>query len=800
MPRAVPFLGREPELAALAARFEEGTRLVTLLGPGGIGKTALAVEHALRRVAQEARTAALFCDLSAARDEASIVDAVALACGADAGGVGAALATCGEVVLVLDNFDGLTEHALTTVSAWLDAAPEVEMVVTSRDRLAVLGEVVIEVGPLVEAVALLVATAAKGGGALLLRAEDRAIAEEIATLLEGLPLALEIAGARLPLLGAAPLLERLRASSEALKREARGGPARHASLDAAVRGSFEALRPYEQDVLAQLTAFHGGFTIAAAEAIVDVANGTSLLEVIATLRARSLVRTRETASARLDLYASIRSFVMRAHPGPIAAATERHAIWFVGQAERAAEQAHRDATAAAWLIAERENVLAVVTQVLGGAPVTALAAEPALRALVALGPVLLAQGTLGSVAALVAPVLERTRDSGADPRLAARAMVLRGALRRDRRDVRASLKDLLGAESIARALGDDLLGADVRMELGRTLLVAAEVAPALEHFERAEQAFAKLGARSREAHALAWRAVATGGTARALLERAVALAAADGGARATYLALLGRACGDAGESAAAKRVLQQAMAIATEARTAASAQLALGVVLHDAGELDAAVAALEAARDRFAVQGREVEAALARGHLGWIAAERGSAAEAYALLADAGDVARRAGREEWAAYFSSEAATATASTSTTLLEGWPIGRVHERVRGRAQGESLARGADDALVVGNDGAWFRELGGGRVGLERRRSLALLLDRLARERLDRPAATLDAAALFAAAWPGEKAIASAAAHRVRVAVATLRKLGLRDAIVTQEGGGGWALRADLRVVRG
>ena len=143
----------------------------------------------------------------------------------------------------------------------------------------------------------------------------------------------------------------------------------------------------------------------------------------------------------------------------------------------------------------------------------------------------------------------------------------------------------------------------------------------------------------------------------------MALAAADGGARATYLALLGRACGDAGESAAAKRVLQQAMAIATEARTAASAQLALGVVLHDAGELDAAVAALEAARDRFAVQGREVEAALARGHLGWIAAERGSAAEAYALLADAGDVARRAGREEWAAYFSSEAATATASTS-----------------------------------------------------------------------------------------------------------------------------------------
>jgi len=109
-------------------------------------------------------------------------------------------------------------------------------------------------------------------------------------------------------------------------------------------------------------------------------------------------------------------------------------------------------------------------------------------------------------------------------------------------------------------------------------------------------------------------------------------------------------------------------------------------------------------------------------------------------------------------------------------------------------------ADDALVVGVDGARIRAGNGARVGLERRRSLALLIDRLARERIDRPGATLDAAALFVAAWPGEKAIASAGAHRVRVAVATLRKLGLRDAIVTLEGGGGYALAADLRVVRG
>src|SRR4029079_12899427 len=122
--------------------------------------------------------------------------------------------------------------------------------------------------------------------------------------------------------------------------------------------------------------------------------------------------------------------------------------------------AHRDPVARAWLLAERENILAVALRVLAVGPVTPHSAQPALRALIALSPVLLTRGALASVAALVAPVIERTRDSGADPRLAARASMLRGAMRRERGDIRAALKDLLGAESMARALGDELLGAD----------------------------------------------------------------------------------------------------------------------------------------------------------------------------------------------------------------------------------------------------------------------------------------------------------------------------------------------------
>jgi hypothetical protein len=101
--------------------------------------------------------------------------------------------------------------------------------------------------------------------------------------------------------------------------------------------------------------------------------------------------------------------------------------------------------------------------------------------------------------------------------------------------------------------------------------------------------------------------------------------------------------------------------------------------------------------------------------------------------------------------------------------------------------------ESALLVGERGEWFRPPHGERVGLERRKSLALLLDRLAAA----PGASLDASALFSAAWPGERAIASAAAHRVRVGIATLRKLGLRDLVVTTPAG--YALSANCQLLR-
>jgi hypothetical protein len=105
--------------------------------------------------------------------------------------------------------------------------------------------------------------------------------------------------------------------------------------------------------------------------------------------------------------------------------------------------------------------------------------------------------------------------------------------------------------------------------------------------------------------------------------------------------------------------------------------------------------------------------------------------------------------------------------------------------------------DDALLVGPAGLWFRVPHGEKVPLDRRRQLARVLDRLADERVARPGGALGWNALLAAGWPGERVLPEAAAHRVRVAVSTLRKLGLREHLRTTEDG--YSLAPDVAAIR-
>jgi predicted ATPase len=850
--RQGPIVGREKDLAALdAALGDPGVRLVTLVGPGGIGKTALALELAAQLGPRREGARSVVVDLGGASTITELQDRVVTACGVVGADAAAAIDALGDAVVVLDDFDSLVSTAAPVVSEWLAHAPEARFLVTSRERLGIAEENVYELGPLDPSsagIAVLLGAARRAMLGFVPRSEDGAVLAEIAATVEGFPLALELAGARLPLLGPRVLLAELRGGI-ALERRTRGGPARHASIHAAVRGSWEALGPSERDALARLTVFRGGFTVASARAVLE--SRPDPLATLEALHARSLVRVRDAATARLDFYAQVRDFVVAANPGPIADAAERHARWFVAETERVAARAHVDPHARHWLVSERENLLEVARRVLSGGMPTALRAEPALRVLVAAKDVLLCRGPAAELAGLVSPILERTRDSGVEPRLSARVTLLRGALRRERGDLRASLKDLLAAESIARALADELLGAEAALELGKTLRAAGELEPARHSFDRAARAFADAGARVGEAEAIALLGATAGeagdlATARSLCERAVAMAGDDRLLGAPLWLLVAHASAEGGDRSSAGRAAAEAerRGLADDdVRTASYARMLQGLVHHDGGDLDAASTALATARDRLLTSGDRTGVAMATGHLGAIAREEGRGAAAYAALAAARDVTLRARRPGHAAYFAAhlagiEAALGRDAAASHILDGialdretnawWPLSALDcvnaqraastsgstddpKRARGLfarifartlptapgAQRNLVPLPSEDALVVGAGGIWFRPPRGARVGLERRRSLALLLDHLATVRSEQPGITVRAATLFGVAWPGEKALASAAAHRVRVAVATLRKMGLRDALVTTPDG--YGLSADVELVR-
>jgi protein kinase-like protein/NB-ARC domain-containing protein len=271
------FVGREPDVAALRSEFSDGARLVTLTGVGGMGKTRLASGYAWRNL-DDWPAGVWFCDLTQARGIDGIASALAsvfsvpLGAGDPLDQLGRVIAGHNRCLLILDNFEQVAAHAEQTVGRWMRQAPQARFLVTSRERLALEGErtrIVEALSP--EAGLELFAARAR---ALLHRfapsaAEERIIGE-IVRLTEGMPLAIELAAARMRVMGSEQILAQMRNRFRLLA----GGTSRHhETLEAAIDGSWELLRPWERAAWAQCSVFEGGFTLEAAEGVLDLGHG-----------------------------------------------------------------------------------------------------------------------------------------------------------------------------------------------------------------------------------------------------------------------------------------------------------------------------------------------------------------------------------------------------------------------------------------------------------------------------------------------------------------------------------------------
>ncbi|HRP27132.1 MAG TPA: AAA family ATPase, partial [Burkholderiaceae bacterium] len=207
-PERDAFVGRAAELRAIARKFESGRRLLTLLGPGGTGKTRVIHRYGLAWLG-DWPGGVYFCDLAEVRTLDGLAYAVALALGVPLGKddaiaqLGNAIAGRGRCLVILDNFEQLVALAAASVGAWLDRASEAHFAVTSRERLHLRGEAILEIEPLPladDALTLFAERAAAQRPDFALDAANRADAAEVVRLLDGLPLAIELAAARLRVL------------------------------------------------------------------------------------------------------------------------------------------------------------------------------------------------------------------------------------------------------------------------------------------------------------------------------------------------------------------------------------------------------------------------------------------------------------------------------------------------------------------------------------------------------------------------------------------------------------------------
>jgi len=363
LPRPLtPLIGRAAECALLETLLiREQRRLVTLVGTGGIGKTRLAL-HIAHWLADRFPDGAAFVSLAAVQQVAEIPTAIARVLGVTLAGDSTppeqldALLGRQAFLLVLDNFEHLLrdegDAAVELIGQIVAHAPGVQLLITSTERLRLAAESLVELGGLVTTDAAIAGEEAAPAEAILLYVErarqvapdfaltpaNHAAVAHICTLLEGMPLGLELAASWARMLTAEEIAAEIARSLDFLTLAERGAPLRHRSLRADFDHTWRLMAPEEQRVLPRLAVFHGGFTRTAA---LEIAGAT--LMQLAALIDKSVLRVAEAKgeggaqSVRYSLHGLLRQFLVEklAIAGETHTMRQAHAAYFTALAEQA---------------------------------------------------------------------------------------------------------------------------------------------------------------------------------------------------------------------------------------------------------------------------------------------------------------------------------------------------------------------------------------------------------------------------------------------------------------------------------
>ncbi len=530
-----PLVGREQDVEALCALLSRlEVRLVTLVGTGGVGKTRLGIEVATQ-LRERFADGVCFVPLAPVSDPTRVLAAIAQALGLWEAGdlpqeeqVHAALRDR-HLLLLLDNFEHLLEAA-PHLAALLTSCPRLSMLVTSRAVLHIAGEYEFPVAPLavpaltqvpdhevlaqLAAVRLFVLRAQAIQPAFELTAANARTIAAICARLDGLPLAIELAAARIKLLAPQALLKRLSHRLEVLTGGARDLPTRQQTLRNTLQWSYDLLSQEEQRLFRWLSIFVGGCTLQAAEAVCQVRQedgdqDSRVLDGVASLLDKSLVQQTEQEGdvPRLVMLETIREFGLEClqQHGELEAARRAHARYYLALVE-AAEPYLQGPEQLLWfdrLERELDNLRAILQAAttggeeevevalrLGGAllffwlgrgyqregrsvlerllaQAGAIAAPIRLKALIAVGVIIWGQFGGRGLERVADDTLALARAQG-NQRNMTGAMILRGIVMMvDRRDYAAAQACLEEAMTWARALGDRVYLVAALVNLGR---------------------------------------------------------------------------------------------------------------------------------------------------------------------------------------------------------------------------------------------------------------------------------------------------------------------------------------------